>query len=139
MSTEGEYSKQTDLDLLISMLNNQGAFVCSKIPLSERALFMATMSEIILKAKTSVDYAHVVKGFQTLSEDMLKPKRFLVRLFHNPTPTKQLAFDVAEDIIDSIRVRFVDGGSKCFPGMMSKEFKDAFVAVSRKKDAKEIA
>jgi hypothetical protein len=135
---QGDYSRQTDLDLLILMLNNQGAFVCGKIPLSERALFMATMNEIILKAKTSVDYSHVVKGFQVLSEQMLKPKGFLVKLFYNPTPTKQLAFDVAEDIVDSIRVRFVDGGSKSFPGMMSKEFKDAFAAVSRKQDAKEI-
>jgi hypothetical protein len=135
---EGDYTKQTDLDLLISMLNNHGSFVVTKIPKSEHALFMATMNEIVIKAKSSVDYDHLVRGFQAFSEQVLKPTPLVLRFFHNPLPTKKLAFDVAEDVIHSIRVRFIDGGSKSFPGTLNQKFKDAYRgSVKGGKDAKE--
>ena len=135
---KNNYTKRTELDVLVDMINSQGKFVLGRLAKSERILFAATMDAIVLQCNRSIDFDHLVRSMQVFKDDNLKPPFFLFKLFNNPIPTKTLAFDIAEDAIDSIRVRFIDGGSKVFIGLLEQKFKDAArSSVKGGKDAKE--
>lgn len=117
--------KTSDLDLIVEMMRSQGSFVAKRIPKSEYALFAATIEALVAEARKSIDVPHLNKSMIAFAEDNLQERSFFFRLFRNPVPTKRLAFNVAQDIINSVEVRFVDGGSKFFPEFYTEKFKIA--------------
>jgi len=117
--------KTSDLDLIVEMMRSQGSFVAKRIPKSEYALFAATIEAIILEARKSIDVQHLNKSMISFAEDNLKEPSFFFRLFSNPVPTKRLAYNTAQDVIRSVEVRFIDGGSKFFPEFYNEKFKIA--------------
>jgi hypothetical protein len=81
------------------------------------------MNEIVIKCRSSVDVDYFSRELEKLRESVLQPVNPLVRLFYNPLPTKTLAFNMAEEILFSVKVRFIDGGSKTYISLLEDRYK----------------
>lgn len=114
---------RSNLDIIEHMIRTQGSFVCDRLSKSEKHVFMATMNEILIKCRSSVDVDYFSRELEKLRESVLQPVNPLVRLFHNPLPTKTLAFNMAEEILFSVKVRFIDGGSKTYISLLEDRYK----------------
>jgi hypothetical protein len=126
-----------DLQLVSEMLKAQGSYVNSRVPKSERVVFTSTMQTLINMSETSTDINSFENQMRTFAQDNTVKRFILFRLFSNPAPIRKLAINVAQDIVDSVKVRFVDGGSKVFIGLLEERLARS-IAVSQQgeRDAK---
>ena len=114
---------RSHLDIIIDMIKSQGTFVANRIPKSEQPVFLATINEIVDLCRMSIDMPYLITKLNTFREEQLKPKNLLFRMVSNPVPTKTLAFDLAHEVVQSVHVRFIDGGSKTFIGLLEAKLK----------------
>lgn len=112
----------SDIDLLVVALKAQAVFVLGKIPKSEKVRFAAEMNSIIESVQSSIDFAHADKTVRNNANNVVD-KNFFIRIFHNPVPIQRLAYGIAQDVLDSYKVRFIDGGSKLYLGLLEEKFK----------------
>lgn len=112
----------SNIELLIVMLNAQSSYSLQKIHKKDRDIFDRTMKEIIKNVSLASSIDDVQNILLSLSP-LLKEDNFFKRAYHNSLPAREFAFKVTEDAAQSIRVRFVDGGSKIYEGIISEVFK----------------
>jgi hypothetical protein len=112
----------SEIDLLVMALKAQGLYVVRKLPKSEQIRFSAEMDSIILTVEPSIDFNHAERAVAAKALT-IKDKNILIRFFHNPVPTQRLAHAISQDIFDSFRQRFIDGGSKLYIGLLEEKFK----------------
>lgn len=117
------FVNRSHLDIVEHMIITQGSFVCKRLPLSERPVFLATMEALLNQCRLCVDVDHFGKALCEIRSKVLQPTHPLIRLFFNPLPTKTLAFYIVEEIVFSVKVRFIDGGSKTFILLLKDRYK----------------
>jgi hypothetical protein len=110
------------INFIVSMLDSQAIYIMSRLPKSERPLFMATLNSIRNLCVTSASLASLQNNLSSFSEDNLRERPLIIRIFSNPLPTKRLAFDIAQDVVNSVNLRFVDGGSKTYITLLEGKY-----------------
>lgn len=112
---DGKLSSDSDsIDLISSMIKNQGSYIYSKLPKSEKAVFLATMESLQALCLNSSNLTNLKYNMISYAEDNLKERHFIFRMVSNPLPTKRLAYSTVEQIVESVQIRFIDGGSKTY-------------------------
>lgn len=117
-----EVSNKTDVDLLVEMLIAQNIYSSHKVHKKEYDVFEKTMTDIIYAIRQSKNITDASLNLRELSNNTLIRGTFFKRMVKNDYPIKELAFTIAEDAIQSVRSRFVDGASKIYDGILQSKF-----------------
>lgn len=108
-------SNPNDLVYLVeSLINSSSKHVKMRIDSEKnQTIFINTIRDIQFKIRTALTLDEI----EDLYKELLiyeQNKRFSFSLFTNPKKYRMLAFELVGDIINSIRIRFVDGGNSVY-------------------------
>lgn len=109
----------SNIELLVQMLVAQNSYSLSKVHKKDRDAFEKTMAEII-KSVSTVDSLIEANAAVTKLSPLLAEDSFFQKIYYNSLPARSLAFEIAEDAIQSLRIRFEDGGSRLYEGLLPK-------------------
>lgn len=104
----------SNVRLLIDMIFSQSLYVAARIDSEKsRDIYLGTIKNIEATIDTDKSYAHnrqVLYWYFTEEKDVVPRWDF----WSNKRKYRNLAFDQVQEIMDSIRVRFINGGSKAY-------------------------
>jgi hypothetical protein len=104
------------MDLVRLMLVTQTSFMVKRIHDKKYAkTFEDTMLSIIKVSSDFSDVKSFSHEFELIKRSLSTNKsNFIVSLFNDKHKYVDLALELTENIIDSVNIRFIEGGSKAF-------------------------
>ena len=129
-----------NMSLLLNMIHGQTVYVSNRI-LNKRDKnnFNATMSILREAADSSMSLDSFKSRVDVMKNDIINAKRSFLNkvLFKDDTEFRLFAFEVVEEITNSIESRFVNGSSKEYLNLLdSKIRKEVSAALEKSKNAK---
>lgn len=100
--------------LLIDMLESQSVYIAARIENEKnRAIYLNTIKTLIVVSRAAHTYSEVTKVvYWYATEELDNPVKW--DLWGNKRKYRNMALDQVKEIMDSIDVRFISGGSKSY-------------------------